>query len=285
MVDVDVDADAAIGERAFSPGNLAAFYRQRFKVDLALQVAYRGATFIWLFSLIVQPLVSLVVWRTVADSQGGSAGGYTAGEYAAYFIAVMVVNQLTFMWHMWEIEWRVRTGVYSGILLRPMHPIHEDLVANLAFKAFTMVPLVPICVVLGILFDAQFETRPMDIVAFVPAVILALGIRYTIEWALGLIAFWITRAAAIHQLWASVTFFLAGQMAPLSLFPKPIQVIATVLPFRWMLSFPVEVLLGRLSGREILAGLGVQVVWLAIAIVIMRAVWSRAASRYSAVGG
>ena len=270
---------------AFSPGNLAAFYRQRFKVDLALQVAYRGATFIWLFSLIVQPLVSLVVWRTVADSQGGSAGGFTAGQYAAYFLAVMVVNQMTFMWHMWEIEWRVRTGVYSGILLRPMHPIHEAPVANLSFKAFTLVPLIPICVLLAVIFDAQFDTRPVDIVAFVPAVALALGLRYTIEWALGLIAFWVTRAAAIHQLWASVTFFLAGQMAPLSLFPKPIQVIATVLPFRWMLSFPVEVLLGRLSGREILAGLGMQVLWLAIAIVVMRAVWSRAANHYSAVGG
>lgn len=273
------------GERALSPANLAAFYRQRFKVDLASQVAYRGAAFIWLFSLIVQPLVSLVVWRTVADSQGGSAGGYTAGEYAAYFIAVMVVNQLTFMWHMWEIEWRVRTGVYSAILLRPMHPIHEDLTVNLAFKLFTLVPLVPISVALAILFDAQFETRPLDVIVFIPALLLALGIRFMIEWAMGLVAFWVTRATAIHQLWASVSFFLAGQMAPLSLFPKPIQVIATVLPFRWMLSFPVEVILGRLSGREMLAGLGVQMIWLAIAIVIVRVLWSRAASRYSAVGG
>jgi ABC-2 type transport system permease protein len=273
------------GVRALSPANLAAFYRQRFKVDLASQVAYRGSAFIWLFSLIVQPLVSLVVWTTVAKSQGGSAGGYTAGEYAAYFIAVMVVNQLTFMWHMWEIEWRVRTGVYSAILLRPMHPIHEDLTVNLAFKLFTLVPLVPISIALAILFDAHFETRPLDIVAFVPALLLALGIRFTIEWAMGLVAFWVTRATAIHQLWASLAFFLAGQMAPLSLFPKPIQVVASVLPFRWMLSFPVEVLLGRLSGREMLAGLGVQLVWLAIAIGIVRALWSRAASRYSAVGG
>lgn len=265
--------------------NFLDFYRQRFKVDLAAQVAYRGATFIWLFGMIVQPLVSLVVWTTVANSQGGSAGGYTAGEYATYFIAVMVVYQLTFMWHMGEIELRVRTGMYSAILLRPMHPIHEDLVANLAFKAFTLVPLIPISILLSVLFHAQLETRAIDIVAFIPALLLALGIRYMIEWAMGLVAFWVTHATAIHQLWGSAAFFLAGQMAPLSLFPKSIQIVATVLPFRWVLSFPVEVILGRLSGREILTGLGVQLVWLAIAIVLVHTLWTSAASRYSAVGG
>lgn len=267
------------------PWALAEFYLARFKIEIAINVAYRGAALIWLFSLIMQPLISLVVWRTVADSQGGAAGGLTASEYAAYFIAVMIVNQLTFMWHMWEIEWRVRSGLYSAILLRPMHPIHEDLVANISFKAFTLIPLIPIAIIFSFIFDARFATSAMDVVAFVPAVILALGLRYVIEWALGLIAFWVTRASAFHQFYASVSFFLAGQVAPLSLFPEPIRIIASILPFRWMLYFPVEVLLGRLNGREILTGLGIQIVWLTTAIIIMRFTWTRAASRYSAVGG
>jgi len=268
----------------FSPRALVPFYVARFKIEIATSFAYRGAMLIWLLSLIVQPLVSLVVWTTVADSQGGAAGGYTASDYAAYFIAVMVVNQLTFMWHMWEMEWRVRTGFYSPILLRPLHPIHEDIVGNLSFKLLTLVPLVPVAVILSIVFDAHYPTTVRDAIAFVPALILAIGLRYMVEWTFGLLAFWMTKVTAFYQLFGSLSFFLAGQIAPLSLFPKPIQTLASVLPFRWTLSFPVEVALGRVDGRGIAAGLGMQVLWLAIAIVIMRLVWSRATKRYSAVG-
>ena len=50
--------------------------------------------------------------------------------------------------------------------------------------------------------------------------------------------------------------FLSGQMVPLSLLPAPVQALAAVLPFRWMVSFPVELLLGRVSPQDTLAGYG-----------------------------
>lgn len=262
---------------------LKAFYLQRLKIDLAIQFAYRASILIWFFGLVLGPLISLVVWRTVANSSTTSTRD--AGDYAAYFLAVMVVNQLTFMWHMWEIQWRVQSGHYSSILLRPMHPIHEDLVANLTFKALTLVPLVPIAIVLAIVFDADFNTQLVDVIAFIPAIIFAILLRYVLEWMIGLLAFWITRANSIFQLYSSISFFLTGMIAPLSLFPDSVRTIATVLPFRWMLYFPIQVLLGELDGKGLMTGFAMQIGWLAVAIVAMRAAWNRAAIRYSAVGG
>jgi len=51
-----------------------------------------------------------------------------------------------------------------------------------------------------------------------------------------------------------------------------------------MVAFPANVLLGRVSGAGLLIGIGVQLVWLAIAFAAMRWTWRRGASRYSAVG-
>ena len=98
---------AGQGRESLSPAALATYYAAKLRTELALQLAYRGAVLIWLLSLVMQPLIAIVVWTTVARSQGGSAGGFTEGEYAAYYIILMVVNQLTFSWHMWEMEWRV----------------------------------------------------------------------------------------------------------------------------------------------------------------------------------
>ena len=51
---------------------------------------------IWIFVTLIQPLVFIVVWRTVAGS--GETGGYTADQFVAYFLVMMVVDHLTFIW-------------------------------------------------------------------------------------------------------------------------------------------------------------------------------------------
>ncbi len=272
------------GQEALNPRYLFAYYAAKLRTELALQFAYRGAILIWLFSLSIQPLVSIVVWTTVARSQGGSVGRFTTEEYAAYFLILMIVNQLTFMWHMWEMEWRVRTGFYSPILLRPMHPIHNDLVENVTFKALTLVPLIPTVIVLSVVFNADYTWRPASMIAFVPALILAAILRFTMEWTFGLAAFWMTKTSALNQLVAVTTLFLSGMIAPLELLPGWAQVVASILPFRWTISFPVELALGRVHGVDIAIGMLMQVFWLGIVLAGMRVIWSRAIRRYSAVG-
>jgi ABC-2 type transport system permease protein len=104
------------------------------------------------------------------------------------------------------------------------------------------------------------------------------------EWTLALAAFWTTRVSAVNQGYYVAALFLSGQMAPLSLLPYPAQVMAAVLPFRWTISFPVEVLLGTLTPAQIVMGLAAQAAWLGLALVLLRVVWRAGLRTYSAVG-
>jgi ABC-2 type transport system permease protein len=70
----------------------------------------------------------------------------------------------------------------------------------------------------------------------------------------------------------------------LTLFPGPIQTIATILPFRWMVSFPVELLLSRLTPNEALIGIGIQVIWVIIGFILVHVMWRMGVKIYSAVG-
>lgn len=268
-----------------SPRSLLRYYLAKFRAEIALQVAYRGAVVIWLIGLVVQPLVSLVVWTTVAASNGGQAGGFTRGEYAAYFVVLMVVNHLTFIWHMWEFGWRIQTGFFSPLFLRPIHPIHNDVVENLSFKLVGLAGILPAAIILAVVFDADFgATGPLAVAAFVPALLLAMALRFILEWTLALAAFWMTKVSALNNFYSFVSFFLAGMIAPLALLPAPARVLATVLPFRWTVSFPVEVLIGRAGAGTVALGLGMQALWIGIAVLILRRLWAVAAARYTAVG-
>ena len=238
---------------------------------------------IWIFTTVIQPLAFIVVWRTVAGS--GQTGGYTANQFVAYFLVMMVVDHLTFIWHMWEFEWRIRQGTFSPLLMRPIHPIHGDVCENLAYKLGGLVGVLAAAVLLWLVFDADLsDTGAAEMLAFVPALVLAMALRFMVEWCLALAAFWLTKVAAINSLFFAVSTFFGGTFAPLAVLPGWMQTVAVWTPFSWSLAFPVEVLLGRRVGVDVLLGYAAQLGWIVLALAGLALLWRRATRRYSAVG-
>ncbi len=263
---------------------LADIYATLFRTDLAIHFQYRAAVVIWLIGRVVDALVFLSVWTAVARSQGGQVGDFSTGDFAAYYITMMMMGHLTFTWFMFEFEYRVRSGGFSPLLLQPLHPIHRDIAINVAYKFMTLAVMLPTMGLMIWLFDPVFDPLAWAIWASIPVVLLAFLMRFFVEWALALVALWTTRTAAANQLYFAALLFFSGQMAPLSLLPEWLQTLAALLPFRWMLAFPTELLLGRLAPIEVLWGAAAQVVWLGLSWGILAAVWSRGVRRYSAVG-
>ena len=196
----------------------------------------------------------------------------------------MVVNQLTFTWIMHEFEYRIRQGQLSPLLLKPLHPIHGDIAENVTYKVLTSVVLVPAPGAALLAFRPALQPQPWRRRPSSPPLLLAFLLRFLSGWTLALAGFWTTRVLAINQLYYVAMLFLSGQMVPLSLLPDPVQALAAVLPFRWMVAFPVELLLGQLTPEETLAGFGAQLAWLAAHAVAAAVVWRAGLRRYSAVG-
>jgi ABC-2 type transport system permease protein len=263
---------------------LAEIYLQQFKTTLVLMLQYRISLSIWMIGQVLEPLVYLIVWSVVSNTSGGSVGSYTTREFAGYFIVLMLVNQLTYTWIMYEFEYRIREGILSFILLKPVHPIHSDIADNISSKLITLPLMILIAIGLAVAFQASISPAPWAVALFIPVVLLSFIVRFLVEWTLALAAFWTTRVSAINQTYFVLMLFLSGQIAPLALLPTPIQVVAGILPFRWMLSFPVELLLGRLSPVETLMGMGAQIAWILISFVVLRIVWRAGVRIYSAVG-
>jgi ABC-2 type transport system permease protein len=258
---------------------LLGYYRVQIKTSLATQFQYRVAMIIWMLSLVFEPIIYLVVWTTIARSNGGEISGYSTGDFAAYYLVMMMVMHSTQIWHMWEYEWYIRAGMFSARLLRPIHPIHQDASENLSFKLLTL------SIVLILLFKPTLNPPLWVIFAFVPVLIAAAVLSFITGWAVTMAAFWTTRTMAINQMYFVAMFFFSGQIAPLSLLPSLFQTIAKVLPFRWILSFPVELLLGRLSTEETITGFFIQLIWIGVIGLLLRLIWRAAVRRYAAVGG
>lgn len=244
---------------------------------------YASFFFILAFGWMIPPLVYLLVWSTAAAD--APIGGLTRGAFVAYYLLLILVNQVTYAQTNWTVGDLIRSGGMNRVLLRPMPAVFDAVAAEIAGKVVYLVFDVPVVVGMAVLLKPDLDVRIESAVAFVPALVGAWALRFVWGYALAVLAFWASRADALLALQDSLVFLLAGQVAPIALLPEPLASLAAILPFRYMVAFPVEVLLGRLDGGEILSGLALQALWLLAASVVARVLWVRGLRRYAAIGG
>jgi ABC-2 type transport system permease protein len=255
-----------------------------FRTNWYKMMEYRAEAVIWMLAAFAQPLVTLAVWISVAGQ--GSVGGYTRVDFIHYFLAVMFVERMTRSWVTWELEYQVRMGVLSAYLVRPIDPIWHHVVENLVYKLFFAAILAPALVGVGLLWPSlRIPLEPALLPAFVLSVLLALQIRFLMCYILGSLAFWTTQSLSAFYLVDTVMYFLGGRIAPLSIMPPLVAELARWMPFRAMIAFPVEVMIGRADGAALIEGLLLQAAWLLVFIVLRRVLWQAGRKVYGAVGG
>ncbi len=265
--------------------HLLRLYQAFSRVEMAVKTQYHVNTFLWLAGLLVEPVVYLSVWANVAQAQGGSVQGYTAQDFAAYYLTFLVVRQFTIAPSPYRFAGRIRTGEMSALLLRPVHPIHADLADANCTRLVSLPALVIIVLAVSLLFQVRLQTEWWAVVAFPLTLFLAALLRFIFQWTFALIAFWTTRIDAVWGLYATTQSFLGGAIAPLDLLPIPLQALTLALPFRWIFNFPVEVLIGKVSWDMLWTGILIQCVWIAISLLALHLIWPTAVRRYAAVGG
>jgi ABC-2 type transport system permease protein len=244
---------------------------------------HRGFFFLLAFMWMVPPLVSLFVWSTADD--GETVGGFSQGELVAYYLILILVNQLTYAQTNWTVGDVIRSGNMNALLLRPMSPVYDALASEIAGKVVYMAFMIPTTGLLALILRPELHVTPQNGLAFVPALALAWALRFVWGYCLALLAFWATRADGLLALQDALVFLLAGQVAPTALLPGFLQKAAAALPFRYMIGFPVEVLTGQLGAAEMWAGFAIQAGWLAVALALFAVLWRAGVRRYSAVGG
>lgn len=253
-----------------------------FRVGFADLVAYRAEMAIWVLSA-TMPLIMLALWNAVAAE--GPVAGYGQVEIARYFAATLVVRQLTGAWILWQLNYQIRTGALSPMLLRPLNP--------LAYEAATMITAMPFrMVVLAPLLAALVAWRPELLKVpslgafglFLVSVSLAWMMSFLVQALFAMVAFWLDQSMGLFGVWFAAWGLLSGYVAPTAMFPDWIQPVLDWLPFRGMLGLPVEILGGFLGVREALPEVGIQLGWVAVLGALAVFTWKRGIRRYGAFG-
>lgn len=252
------------------------------RVSWSDALAYRAEILIWVLTGVL-PLVMLAVWRNLAGE--GGVGGFTGADFVTYYVGALTIRQLTGVWIIWDMEREIRLGELSPHLLRPYHPLARYLALAMADKPLRLAMMVPIWGIALLIEPAALPSPgPLSLAVLPLAIALAFLVYFFNQCCIGLLSFWWTQVLAVQDFWFGLYAFASGYLVPLELLPAPVRQVLNVLPFRAMLSFPLELLLGRLDPVGIAQGLALQLFWAVALFALMALLWRRGLRRYGAVG-
>ncbi len=260
------------------------FYLTTMKIAILQQFQYRAANYFYMIGMIAEPIIYLVVWSTIANAQGGSVGGFTPAEFAAYYIVWTLVRNMNIVFTPYGWEWRIQRGQLSGELLRPIHPIHGDVAYFAGWKVVVIILWIPLAIILSLIFKPELNPTWLEGVVFFVAIWGAYLIRTMMLSLLGMISFWTTRVGAIYELFFALELVLSGRLVPMPLMPEWVQRLAWYLPFQWTFYFPIQALVGNYTPNQLATGLGMQLAWILAGTLGVALVWKLGIKRYSAVG-
>ena len=265
--------------------SLLRYYVVSGRVAIQGQIQYRAATYFYLVGFLIEPVVYLVVWRSVAESQGGSVAGFTVDTLTAYYIVWTLVRAMNTGFTPYAWEWRIRGGRLNEFLSKPVHPFHRDLSWFGGGKFVWIALWIPIAVVLWIAFRPSVSPTWEQAGAFFIAIWLAFLVRFSLLWLLGMVTFWTTRGSALFEIFIAGELLLSGRLVPIEFLPDWAIQAANVLPFKWTFQFPIDAVIGRLDSAAMWTGVLAQAAWSAGLITAIALVWRAATKRYTAVGG
>lgn len=261
------------------------FYIEVARTTFRRQVIYRWAniagllTNIFFASVFSYVIIALFQARHIVT-------GYTLTDTLRYtwLIQAMVMVVTQFSWY--ELMMTIRSGDVVSDLSKPCdfcwYWFSREIGRSVYFLLYRGLPTY----LAGMLlfgFGVPGEWRSWLLYAlFLPCSAL-LGIAY--RFIYNIVAFWLLEARAMVSMATVIALFFTGSYIPIPFFPLWLRTVTEWLPFNGLMNLPVQILLGKISGRAMWFDITIQLCWLIVFTLTARTLTAAATRRVIAQGG
>jgi len=258
--------------------------RRMIAMDVMNNLEYRGAFLLFMVGLIATPVISLLVWLAVSSGSHGLP--FDRQQFVTYYVLLSVTTMVTSVWLGPFVAENIRLGGLSPWLLRPAPFILNQIANNVGEKIVKLPLLLPLVAVMGFAFRANLHlpTDPWAWLLFTLCLPFSATAAFLLDFTLGSLAFWVHDVNGLLRVKYLLSGFLAGQFVPLALFPPAFRGVLDVQPFRYTLSFPLEVVTGSLSHTAVIQGFAWQIGYCVALWVVYRVEWHFGLRAYGAAG-
>ena len=257
-----------------------------FRGNIQNTLTFRGPLFIWLASGMLALLASVYVWFSA--NAGQTIGGYTKDELITYYILVLtiswIVNWMPFYW----LKDQIADGsIVTTTLVKPVSLYLQSFFSEAGWRAVAIWwGLVGTAIFIA-LFKSHFiliSSTGLNLLYLMISLLLSILVIFSMSMVMALMAFWFTHVDVFDSFnWVARMLF-GGQGIPISFFSGPLRTLANILPFRYTMSFPLEIYFNKLNSQQIFLGFGIELFWILFFILLYKIMLTRGLKTYTAFG-
>ncbi|MBI2600718.1 ABC-2 family transporter protein [Candidatus Daviesbacteria bacterium] len=257
-----------------------------FKSEWQQFLEYRVDLLIYTLSGAVIPLVALAVWLAVSSS--GANLSFSQAELVIYFLMAMWVNIFVSAWGAYFIGEDIKTGVFSRYLVKPFSLFDNNFINNISEKSFKLIIASMLMLFIGYLLSRAIPLEVnisfLSFSFFTISLFFAATIYFFMDMIIGLATFWVHDNEFLRYFSNTLRDFLSGRVIPVLFLPGWLYTISFLSPFRYVLSFPIEVLLNKLGLTDLLIGFAIQVLWAISMIFFYKLLYQKGIRLYQGFG-
>lgn len=246
-----------------------------FTITIKNKLVYRFDVLFSILGSILYIAINIMLWRYLYRDDAMMVDYMTAYTILSNIIAMLYTRSIGN-----RIGSKIASGAYVTDLLKPKsffvmawQTELADIVVSLLLKGLPVMLVFLPFVNVNIAFSNL-------LFAFM-AVVMGHMLYLLIYSLIGFSAFVLIEIGPITRMMNDTIRLLAGSFIPLSIMPGFLQTIAYALPFRFLYSFPLELLLGTIAKENLWSNYGILLIWIC-GLAVLNVVMYNAA-KYKAV--
>jgi ABC-2 type transport system permease protein len=259
-------------------------YLELAKKSFQNNMVYRMDYLAGIINAVVMIFVNISIWRAIY-LEGESLGGIQFRILMTY-IVLSFLMQCIYVMDEYLIENKVRSGLISSDLLKPVSFRFYIFSYNIGTLAFRMlIQLVPALILSIILFKLLPPFSTIIMVYFLISMALGYLVLYSINFIVWMTSFWFYWTFSIVTIKDAAIGILSGALIPLWFMPQWLVGFIKLTPFESIYYVPISIYLGQVPSNEIVATLVKQIIWLMVLVIIGHFIWKSASKKLVVQGG
>ncbi len=263
-------------------------YLRTFQMGIQSCMEYRVDFIMSIFSGCFIVLIQIFLWTAIYRSSSSTViYGYTYAQMIAYSLVAGLTAKIVSTGFEWEIEEDIKNGGLNKFIVQPIGYFMYRISSFLGRKALQILVLIILSLV-ALLACSYYLNLSIDvsrILIFIPFVFLATLLNFLIYYCLSALAFVMTEVWGVFVAASQGILMLSGGIFPLDVFGEDVNHILSLLPFKYLIFYPANIINGRLTMAEITNGAMIQLIWILVLFVVANRVWVWGLKKYVAAGG
>jgi ABC-2 type transport system permease protein len=257
-----------------------------FSICIQDALQYRSEAFVWFLLSMFNTLSALLLWVSGFANKSITGDGISLPSIQLYYLFLLVVSS-SLLSHIEEsvARYDIKEGKLVSYLLKPFSYFWMKFFGEVPWR---IMGLVFSCIAMFIFSNVFHIHLPTPSLILIPGIVivclLALFLSFMFKMVISLVAFWITEGWALFEIVDVLIVIFAGSIMPLQFFPEWIRSIATILPFSYMIYFPVQALLGALTLQDLGRVILIQGMWIGIFTLVQQTLWKKGINLFTGVG-